>query len=125
MSNFVPENDDLRKALNFCFHLKKSAAESHRMLVDAYDDHALSEATCKRWFQRFRVNDFDVRNKERGKPPKKFEDAELQAILDEKQMVEKLNIVQQTISDRLKAMGKKISFASNCYEKWIYFKNPK
>ena len=66
MSNFVPESDDLRKALIFCFHLKKSAAESHRMLVEAYGDHALSEATCKRWFQRFRDNDFDVRNKERS-----------------------------------------------------------
>jgi len=26
---------------------------------------------------------FDVRNEERGKPPKKFEDSELQALLDE------------------------------------------
>lgn len=112
MSNFVPESDDLRKALIFCFHLKKSAAESHRMLVEAYGDHALSEASCKRWFQRFRNNDFDVRNEERGRPPKKFEDAELQTILDgddtlsQKQMAEMLNVAQQTISDRLKAMGK-------------------
>ena len=71
MSNFVPQNDDLRKALILCFHLKKSAAESHRMLVEAYGDHALSEATCKRWFQRFRDNDFNVRNEERGRPQKK------------------------------------------------------
>ena len=112
MSNFVPESDDLRKALIFCFHLKKSVAESHRMLVEAYGDHALSEATCKRWFQRFRNNDFDVRNEERGRPPKKFEDAELQTILDgddtlsQKQMAAMLNVAQQTISDRLKAMGK-------------------
>ena len=112
MSNFLPESDDLRKALIFCFHLKKSAAESHRMLVEAYGDHALSEATCKRWFQRFRDNDFDVLNKERGRPSKKFEDAELQAILNEddtlsqKQMAAMLNVAQQTISDRLKAMGK-------------------
>lgn len=112
MSNFLPESDDLRKALIFCFHLKKSAAESHRMLVEAYGDHALSEATCKRWFQRFRDNDFDVLNEERGRPSKKFEDAELQAILNEddtlsqKQMAVMLNVAQQTISDRLKAMGK-------------------
>ncbi len=100
MANFVPENVDLRKALIFCFHLKKSAAESHRMLVEAYGDHALSEATCKRWFRWFRDNDFDVRNEERGRPPKKFEDAELQTILDEddtlsqKHMAEMLNVAQ-------------------------------
>ena len=78
ISNFVPETDDLLQALIFCFHLKKSAAESHRMIVGAYGDHALSEATYKRWFQRFRNNDFDVRNEERGRPRRKFEDAELQ-----------------------------------------------
>jgi len=83
LSNFVTENDDLRKALIFCFHLKKSAVESHRMLVVAYGNHAISEATCKRWFQWFRDNDFDVLNEERGRPPKKFEDTELEAILDE------------------------------------------
>ena len=33
----------MREALLFCFNLKKSAAESHRMLVEAYGDNALSE----------------------------------------------------------------------------------
>ena len=42
MSNFVPESDDLRKALMFCVHLKKNTTESHRMLVEAYGDHAPS-----------------------------------------------------------------------------------
>ena len=33
----------MQEALLFCFNLKKSAAESHRMLVEAYGDNALSE----------------------------------------------------------------------------------
>ena len=41
MSNFVPGNYHLRTALIFCYHLKKTAAESHRMLVEAYGEHAL------------------------------------------------------------------------------------
>ena len=67
----------------------------------------LVEATCKRWFQRFRDNDLDVRNDERGRPPKKFEDAKLQAILDQddtlsqKQMAAMLNVAHQTTSDHL------------------------
>jgi len=32
MSNFVPGNYDLRTALIFCYHLKKTAVESHRNL---------------------------------------------------------------------------------------------
>ena len=70
-------------------------------------DHALLEATCKRWFQRFRNNDFDVRNEERGRLPKKFQDDELQTILDgDDTLAAMLNVTQQTISERLKAMRK-------------------
>ena len=67
----------------FCYHLKKTAAESHRMLVEAYGDHALSQTQCKKWFRNFKAGDFDIRNKERGRPGKKREDAELQELLDE------------------------------------------
>ena len=120
------------------------------MLVKAYGDHALSEATCKRWFQRFRNIDFDVRNEEeRGRPPKKFEDAELQAILDvddtlsQKQMAAMLNVAQQTISDHLKETQMEnrkticqillqrherksiLHLIVTGDEKWIYFKNSK
>jgi len=33
--------------------------------------------------KKFKSGDFDVKNEERGKPSKKFEDSELQALLDE------------------------------------------
>ena len=46
MSNFMPGNYDLRTALIFCYHLKKTAAESHRMLVEAYGEHALGKSQC-------------------------------------------------------------------------------
>jgi len=44
MSNFVPGNYDLQIALIFCYHLKKTAAESHQMLVEAYGEHALGKS---------------------------------------------------------------------------------
>jgi len=50
-SGFVPRKEHLREALLFCFHLKKSAAESHRLLVEASGKHALSETTCRDWFR--------------------------------------------------------------------------
>lgn len=112
MSIFVPQSAHLREALVFCFHLKKSVAESHRMLVEAYGDHAFSESNCKKWFRKFRDGDFDLRNEERGHAPSKFVDTELQALLDEddgqtqQQLAEQLNVDQSTISRRLKDMGK-------------------
>ena len=55
------------------------------MLVDAYGDHTLSEATCRGWFPQFRNKDFIVRKEEPGRPPYslKFEGTELQTILTE------------------------------------------
>ena len=42
MSNFVLGNYDLRTALI----LKKIVAESYRMLVEAYGEHALDKSQC-------------------------------------------------------------------------------
>ena len=83
MSNFVSNSHHLREVLLHYFISKKTAAESHRILVKLYGKHALSEATCRDWFRRFKSGDYDLSNKHHGKPPKKFEDAELQALLDE------------------------------------------
>ncbi|GFW60711.1 mariner Mos1 transposase [Trichonephila clavipes] len=84
MSNFMPFDHDLRTALIFCYHLKNNAAESLQMLVETYGGNALSRAQCYMWFEKFQNGDFDdVRNEERGRPSKNFEDAELQALLDE------------------------------------------
>ena len=66
MSNFVPGNYDFRTALIFCYHLKKTAAESHRIPVEAYGEHALGQSQCFEWFKKFKSGNFDVRNEERG-----------------------------------------------------------
>jgi len=73
----------MREALLFCSNLKKSAAESHRMLVEAYGDNALLETTCRNWFRRFNDDNFDLSDKKRENRPRKVEDCHLQALLDE------------------------------------------
>ncbi|EGI68987.1 Mariner Mos1 transposase, partial [Acromyrmex echinatior] len=89
--------------------MKKSAAESHRILVEVYGDHALSERTCQKWFARFKSGDFDLEDQERAGCPRKF--AELEALLDEdpcqtqEELALSLEVTQQNISLRLKAMG--------------------
>ena len=82
MTKFVPNKEHSRTALIFCFHLKKTA-ESYQLFGEAYGEHASSQKTCEWWFQRFKIGDFDVADKEHGKPPKKYENVELQALLDE------------------------------------------
>ena len=80
--------------------------------METYGDNVLTQDACVRWFRRFKSGDFDLKDKDRPGQPKKFQDAELQALLDEdytetqQQMAEKLNVGRQTISDRVQAMGK-------------------
>ena len=83
MSNFVPEKVFLRGVLFYYFNMKKTAAESNRILVGVYGEHALAERTCQKWFARFKSGDFGLEDEERPRQPKKFEDEELEALLDE------------------------------------------
>ncbi|UYV64947.1 SETMAR [Cordylochernes scorpioides] len=116
------------------------------MLEEVYSDHALSKSQCYRWFKKFQSGDFELDNEPHGKPPQKFEDAELQALLDEDstQMQEKLakqlQVSQGAVSLRLNSLGmtQKISrwvphehenksFLHRIVtsdEKWIHFSNP-
>lgn len=48
MSNFVSGSYDLRTVLIFCYTLKKIAAESHRMFVEACGEHALGKSQFSR-----------------------------------------------------------------------------
>ena len=48
VTKFVPNKDHSRTALIFYFHLKKTAAESNRLLGEAYDEHAPSQKTYGR-----------------------------------------------------------------------------
>ena len=96
----------------FLFNQNKKASESHRILLETYGNLAPTVKTCERWFQRFKSGDFNVIDKERENRPKKFEDDELQALLDEddaqtqQMMAQQLNVTRQAISDRLRSMGK-------------------
>ena len=83
MSNFEPNKRHLRELLIYFFNLKKSAAEAHRFLLETYGEAALSERSCREWFQKFKNGEFDIEDKERSGRPKVYENAELEALLDQ------------------------------------------
>ncbi|KAG5315348.1 MOS1T transposase, partial [Pseudoatta argentina] len=93
------------------FIQKKSAAEAHRILVQTYGDTALSDTTCRDWFRRFKNNDFQLEDKERSGAPKKFQDKELEQLLDEdpsqtlSELGKILQVDESTVSKRLKGLG--------------------
>lgn len=111
MSSFVLNKQHLREVLIFFFNWKKSAAEAHRSLVEVYGESAPSDKSCREWFRRFKNGDFSVEDKERPGQPKKFEDAELEELLDQdpcqtqQELAGSLGVTQQAISVRLENMG--------------------
>ncbi|KAG5315316.1 MOS1T transposase, partial [Pseudoatta argentina] len=111
MSIFVPNKVYLRGILLHYFIQKKSAAEAHRILVQAYGDNALSDTTCRDWFRRFKNNYFELEDKERSGAPKKFQDNELEQLLDEdpsqtlSELGKILQVDESTVSKRVKGLG--------------------
>ncbi|KAG5327264.1 MOS1T transposase, partial [Pseudoatta argentina] len=111
MSIFVPNKVYLWGILLHYFIQKKSAAEAHRILVQTYDDNALSDTTCRDWFRRFKNNDFELEDKERSGAPTKFQDKELEQLLDEdpsqtlSELGKILQVDESTVSKRLKGLG--------------------
>ncbi|KAG5323721.1 MOS1T transposase, partial [Pseudoatta argentina] len=103
---YEPNSRHLREILIFCFNMKKSTAEAHRMLP-TYGEAAISERTCREWFQRFKNGDFDVEDRHSGGREKVFEDAKLEALLDQdscqnqEELARSLGMTQPAISKRL------------------------
>ena len=79
------------------------------MLSNTYGEAAISERMCREWFQRFKNGDFDVEDRYNGEREKVFEDAELEAVLEQdsyqnqEKLTRSLGVTQQAISKRLKA----------------------
>ena len=119
MLNFVPEKVFLRGVLLHYFNMKKTAAESHRILVEVYGEHAVAKRTCQKWFARFKSGDFGLEDEERPEQPKKFEDEELEALLDEdccqtqEKLTESLGVTQSAFfksfkSNRIHSKARKL-----------------
>ena len=77
------------------------------LLVEIYGEAALSERSCREWFQKFKNGEFDIEDKERSGRPKVYEDVELKALLNQdscqtqQELSRTSGVTQQAISLRL------------------------
>jgi histone-lysine N-methyltransferase SETMAR len=58
-----------RMCIKFCFKLKKTAAETHRMLKEAFGDNAMSQSKTFLWYKRFKDGRTSVDDDERSGRP--------------------------------------------------------
>jgi len=71
----------IRFSIHFAFHLQKNA-EAIAMICAAYGENAVSHITCKRWYQKFRQEDYSLEDEPRAGGSQKIETDGLQALLD-------------------------------------------
>lgn len=111
MSKFEPSKQHLREVLIFLFNSKKNASQACELLSETYPDYKIDVRMCQRWFARFKSGDFVTEDKERPGPVKKFEDVELETLIDQdpsqtqEELAAALGVNQPAISKRLKALG--------------------
>ena len=74
------------------------------MFVKVYGDNNPTDKSCREWFRCFKNGDFSVEDKPRCGQPKKFEDKEWEALLDEdstqtqEELADILEVTQQAVS---------------------------
>lgn len=107
----TPEKLFLRIVLLHYFNMKKNASECHSHIQNVYGWGIISERTCQKWYNRFKSGNFNLEDRERFAPAKKFEVEVLQALLcknsriTQKELAKSMGVTQQAISQSLKAMG--------------------
>ena len=100
--------------INICEKFRFSALIGRKVRlksIEVYGDTAPTDKPCRKWFRRFKDGDFSVEDKPHSRQPKKFEDKELEALLEEDQsqtqeeLAELLRVTQQAVSVGLRTMG--------------------
>ena len=69
----------MRHCLLFAFQLKKSAIEAIGLRLEEND---VSYKTYKKWYQRFKVRNFNLEDDDRSDASRKFDDDELEELLN-------------------------------------------
>lgn len=103
-----PKRNFLRKLLLHSFNMNETTFECFDNLFKVYGDQVPSEKTCKIWFKRFKNNNFVLNEEKRSGRKKKFEDINLDLLLNEKmkksqkEIADLLGVTKQAVSYRIK-----------------------
>ena len=121
MSSFLLKEKTCAESFAFLFQFEEIGC---RIASNACGVNALLETTCRDWFRWFNDDNFDLSDKKRENRPRKVEDCQLQALLDEddtqsQKMLAELGVSQAAISMRLHAAWGRFKRSENeCRMNW-------
>ena len=93
--------------LFFAFHRGQKAAEAAWDICMVYEEGVIGKPKARKWFAKFKNNNFDINDMPRNRRPSEFDENHLKALLKEKsrqtsrELAEKMNCDQKTILNHL------------------------
>ena len=110
----------VRVCMPYDFKQGKTAAESHRILSEVFENAIPSLLQCQQWFQRFQGGHVTLEDEERGYKPQIVNNEELRLVVESdpsqttRELTKTFNCTHVTIENHLHAIGK-----SNRCGRWI------
>lgn len=107
------DKKQIRVCLLFSFKNGFNATKTTEMVNNAFGEGSMTERTAQSWFARFRSGDFDLENKDRGRPPLKLNLDQLKERVEEephtnsRELAGKFDVHHSTVLRGLTAINKK------------------
>ena len=108
----VEKNVHFRHLLLFSFNQGFTAAKAAREINLVYGENAMAERTVRKWFARFKEENFDLEDAPRSGRPTEIDEGQLNQLLHEdsrqttRELAERMNCSHTCMENHLHLMGK-------------------
>ena len=95
----------------FYFREGKNAAQAAKMLCDVYGEEAVKDRQCRNWFDKFRSENFSLKDEQSSGRPNQVDDDQIKAIIDSDchvtvlEIEEMLKIPKSTMDRHIQHLG--------------------